>query len=134
MPSERPDTVRSLTSSSQPPAPIDSTPILSQPNSIELAIRSIPSAITDITTLNRHAVSLGPSGVRLAAPIHPIRIRIAGFHLLLLREVGVNSLAHVLHEHLGTCVAVGAVAWLADAEGGVAGGSVGLSLDVVVRW
>jgi len=107
---------------------------LTQPNSIELSIRNIPSAITNIPTLNRHSVPLGPGVVRLAAPVHTVWIRIAGFHILLLGEVGVSGLAHVLHEHLGTGVAVRAVGWLADVEGGVAGRGIGRRLDVIVGW
>ena len=55
-----------------------------QPNSIEDTLICIPATITNITTVNCQAVSLGPRSVRLAAPVHAVGIVIGGLHLLLL--------------------------------------------------
>jgi hypothetical protein len=76
-----------------------------QSNSIELSIHRIPSAVTNIATINCQAVSLGPSAIILSNPIHAVWIIISGLHLLLLVDVGSLGVCHLLCEDFGASLA-----------------------------
>jgi hypothetical protein len=85
-----------------------------QSNSIELSIHRIPSAVTNIATINCQAVSLGPSAIMLSNPIHAVWIIISGLHLLLLVDVGSLGVCHLLCEDFGAGLAERAEVGLHD--------------------
>ncbi|KAF4628968.1 hypothetical protein G7Y89_g9182 [Cudoniella acicularis] len=79
---------------------------------------SIPSAITDITTINRNPISLRPAIVQLANPVEAIRIIVSGLHVLFLVHLETLSRGQLLLEDFSASEAESTVGWLLDAEGG----------------
>lgn len=89
----------------------------SQANRIEDAVMSIPTTITNITTINGQAVALSPCTILLAAPIHAHRIIIGRFHLLLLIHLQALSGSELLCNDFAAGEAEGVKGWLLNVEG-----------------
>jgi len=72
-----------------------------QTNSIEHAIITIPPNVTNITTIQRQAISLSPRIIELSAPIKAERVVVGRLHLLLLIDLGVLGVGYLLGKYFG---------------------------------
>ena len=79
--------------------------LIGQSDSIEMSIHGIPPTITNISTINRQAISLSPRSISFSYPIHSVWIVISRLHLLSLVHRGILSTCHLIPQHLVLCLA-----------------------------